>query len=68
MAATSSGGGSSVFAGGGHRLGSDEVESTYVPDPNAPDSGWYIFTYQQFITDEFPRCRRDRCPPSDVLV
>ncbi|KAH9840529.1 uncharacterized protein C8Q71DRAFT_739788 [Rhodofomes roseus] len=27
---------SSVFAGGGHRLGSDEVESAYIPDPNAP--------------------------------
>ncbi|CAE6508094.1 unnamed protein product [Rhizoctonia solani] len=27
---------SSVFAGGGHTLGSDETESTYIPDPNAP--------------------------------
>ncbi|KDQ58127.1 hypothetical protein JAAARDRAFT_34938 [Jaapia argillacea MUCL 33604] len=24
-----------IFAGGGHTLGSDEVESTYIPDPNA---------------------------------
>jgi UBX domain-containing protein 1 len=25
-----------VFSGSGHTLGSDEVESTYIPDPNAP--------------------------------
>jgi len=24
------------FSGGGHTLGSDEVESTYIPDPTAP--------------------------------
>ncbi|KAL1756914.1 hypothetical protein FB107DRAFT_260497 [Schizophyllum commune] len=28
---------SSAFFGGGHTLGSDEVESTFVPDPNAAD-------------------------------
>ncbi|KZT00093.1 SEP-domain-containing protein [Laetiporus sulphureus 93-53] len=27
---------SSTFTGGGHTLGSDEVESQYIPDPNAP--------------------------------
>ncbi|KAK7696522.1 hypothetical protein QCA50_001180 [Cerrena zonata] len=27
----------SIFSGGGHRLGSDEVESEFIPDPNAPD-------------------------------
>jgi UBX domain-containing protein 1 len=26
----------SAFSGGGYTLGSDDVESTYVPDPNAP--------------------------------
>lgn len=26
---------SSAFTGGGHTLGSDEVESTFIPDPNA---------------------------------
>ncbi|KZT30153.1 SEP-domain-containing protein [Neolentinus lepideus HHB14362 ss-1] len=26
----------SHFTGGGHTLGSDEVESTYIPDPDAP--------------------------------
>ncbi|KAI6127014.1 ubiquitin-related domain-containing protein [Pisolithus sp. B1] len=26
-----------VFRGGGHTLGSDEVESTYIPDPDVPD-------------------------------
>ncbi|KAH7908817.1 hypothetical protein BJ138DRAFT_310443 [Hygrophoropsis aurantiaca] len=25
-----------IFTGGGHMLGSDEVESTFVPDPSAP--------------------------------
>ncbi|KAA1473324.1 SEP-domain-containing protein [Dentipellis sp. KUC8613] len=28
--------GSSFFSGGGHTLGSDEVDSTFIPDPNAP--------------------------------
>jgi UBX domain-containing protein 1 len=27
---------STAFSGAGHTLGSDEVESTYVPDPNSP--------------------------------
>lgn len=26
---------SSIFTGGGHTLGSDEVDSTYIPDPTA---------------------------------
>lgn len=30
--------GSTAFSGGGYTLGSDEVESTYVPDPNGPPS------------------------------
>ncbi|KAG9089044.1 hypothetical protein FRC06_001732, partial [Ceratobasidium sp. 370] len=34
-----SGPSSHVFSGGGHTLGSDEVESTYIPDPNAPPPG-----------------------------
>jgi hypothetical protein len=28
--------GFSVFSGGGHTLGSDDVPSTYIADPNAP--------------------------------
>lgn len=28
--------GSGAFSGAGHTLGSDEVESTYIPDPNGP--------------------------------
>ena len=28
--------GSSAFSGGGYTLGSDEIESAYVPDPNGP--------------------------------
>jgi UBX domain-containing protein 1 len=32
--------GSNAFSGGGYTLGSDDVESTYVPDPNrSPDPG-----------------------------
>ena len=34
-----SGGNSSrpgIFSGGGHTLGGDEVESTFIPDPDAP--------------------------------
>ena len=30
--------GSSVFSGGGYTLGSDEIESTFVPDPNGPSN------------------------------
>lgn len=30
---------SNLFAGGGHTLGSEDVESTYIPDPNAPPPG-----------------------------
>ncbi|KAI0275824.1 hypothetical protein BGY98DRAFT_990057 [Russula aff. rugulosa BPL654] len=30
--------GSSAFSGAGYTLGSDEVESTYIPDPNGPPS------------------------------
>ncbi|KAF9022813.1 SEP-domain-containing protein [Hymenopellis radicata] len=29
--------GSGAFAGGGHTLGSDDIESSYIPDPNAPE-------------------------------
>ncbi|OBZ73369.1 UBX domain-containing protein 1 [Grifola frondosa] len=29
---------SRAFFGGGHTLGSDEVESTYIPDPDAPSA------------------------------
>lgn len=31
--------GSGVFSGGGHTLGSEDVESSFIPDPNAPASG-----------------------------
>jgi UBX domain-containing protein 1 len=30
-----------AFFGGGHTLGSDEVESTFVPDPTASEEGEY---------------------------
>ncbi|QRV95724.1 UBX (ubiquitin regulatory X) domain protein [Ceratobasidium sp. AG-Ba] len=34
-----SGPSSRFFTGGGHTLGSDEIDSTYIPDPNAPPPG-----------------------------
>lgn len=30
---------SSAFTGGGHTLGSDDVQSSYIPDPNAASQG-----------------------------
>jgi UBX domain-containing protein 1 len=29
---------SAAFAGAGYTLGSDEVESTYIPDPSGPSN------------------------------
>lgn len=29
---------SRIFGGGGHTLGSEDVESQFIPDPNAPPS------------------------------
>jgi UBX domain-containing protein 1 len=40
---------SSAFSGGGYTLGSDELESTYVPDPNAPPNpGKYLAPFPTF--------------------
>jgi UBX domain-containing protein 1 len=43
------------FSGGGHTLGSDDVESSFIPDPNAPPPApgmlntvrvmWYLLWY-----------------------
>ena len=33
-----------AFSGGGHTLGSDEVDSAFVPDPNAEDGEGTIFS------------------------
>ena len=40
---------SSVFSGGGYTLGSDEVESTYVPDPTAPANPGQCLVRSLFI-------------------
>lgn len=32
-----------VFSGGGHTLGSDEVESQFIPDPNGPAGTFIAF-------------------------
>ncbi|KAG2148891.1 hypothetical protein DEU56DRAFT_782703 [Suillus clintonianus] len=37
------------FSGGGHTLGSDEVESAYVPDPNAEDDEGEIVVRHLYI-------------------
>ncbi len=34
---------SGAFSGSGHTLGSDEVDSAFVPDPNAEDGEGTIF-------------------------
>ncbi|KAI6015327.1 hypothetical protein F5J12DRAFT_817518 [Pisolithus orientalis] len=39
-----------AFRGGGHMLGSDEVESTYIPDPDAPDEEGEVEVAQRNIT------------------
>lgn len=49
-----------AFRGGGHKLGSDEVESQYVADPDADDEGrpWnrapkgWMITIQSYLEDE----------------
>jgi len=35
---------SGAFSGGGHTLGSDEVESSFIPDPSAPEGEGVLCT------------------------
>lgn len=35
---------SGAFSGGGHTLGSDEVDSSFIPDPSAEDGEGTIFS------------------------
>jgi len=44
---------STVFRGGGHTLGSDEVESTYIPDPNAEDGAESVIRRLTFWRNGF---------------
>ena len=41
--------GSSAFSGAGYTLGSDEVESTYIPDPNGPPSPGTVSQHGRLI-------------------
>src|ERR1700728_2325731 len=59
-----------AFSGGGHRLGGENVESAYIPDPNAPsDTGGFtslprISTHYIFTN----RVRRDSGRASDHIL
>jgi len=46
-------GGSRTFTGGGHRLGSDEVDSSYIPDPTATDRQEPIIRHLTFWREGF---------------
>ncbi|KAJ7769388.1 SEP-domain-containing protein, partial [Mycena metata] len=64
---------SSAFSGGGHTLGSDEVASTYIPDPNAPADPALVpvtrsltFWRDGFSIEDGPLMRYD--DPADAAV
>ncbi len=65
---------STPFRGGGHTLGSDEVESTFIPDPNAEDNaGMYHYSFVWFAPinhsiDDRMFCRRNSHSPSHILA
>jgi len=44
---------STAFRGGGHTLGSDEVESTYIPDPDAEDDAETAIRHLTFWRNGF---------------
>lgn len=41
---------SSAFTGGGHTLGSDDVQSSYIPDPNAASQEQQMETAVRYLT------------------
>ena len=58
----------SAFSGGGYTLGSDEIGSTFIPDPNGPASPGRFFypslpAYYIHLTS-----RGYRHPPSHILA
>ncbi|KAJ7769377.1 hypothetical protein B0H16DRAFT_1715842 [Mycena metata] len=64
---------SPAFSGGGHTLGSDEVPSTYIPDPNAPEDPALVpvhrsltFWRDGFSIEDGPLMRYD--DPADAAV
>ncbi|KAJ6629896.1 hypothetical protein B0H10DRAFT_1985755 [Mycena sp. CBHHK59/15] len=64
----------SAFFGGGHTLGSDEVESAYIPDPNASDPSTapatrhLTFWRDGFTVEDGPLMRYDDPQHSEVLA
>ncbi|EIN04200.1 SEP-domain-containing protein [Punctularia strigosozonata HHB-11173 SS5] len=71
-----SGSGRSAFFGGGHTLGSDEVDSTYVPDPDAPAQAeddeplairHIVFWREGFTVENGPLMRYDDPANAQVL-
>ncbi|KAJ4481221.1 SEP-domain-containing protein, partial [Lentinula aciculospora] len=62
---------SRIFSGGGHRLGSDEVESTYVPDPSQqpePTIRHLTFWRDGFTVEDGPLMRYDDPAIQPVLA
>ncbi|KAJ7769374.1 hypothetical protein B0H16DRAFT_1517656 [Mycena metata] len=68
---------SSAFPGGSHTLGSDEVPSSYIPDPNAlsdlifptliPVNRSLTFWRDGFSIEEEPPMWYDDCADAEVL-
>lgn len=53
--------GSSAFSGGGYTLGSDELESTYIPDPSVPRNPGKtprLISYFFFVINLYPPYHR----------
>ncbi|KAK7017610.1 SEP-domain-containing protein [Favolaschia claudopus] len=64
----------SIFSGGGHTLGSDDIASTFVPDPNAPNPAApaqvqrrLIFYRNGFVLHESPFMAYDDPQSREVL-
>jgi UBX domain-containing protein 1 len=61
---------SNVFSGGGYTLGSDEVESTYVPDPSRPANpgqSSVVYTTACIPTSDGVTSPADGCARSHIL-
>ena len=56
------------FGGGGHTLGSDDVESSYVPDPNAMEGEFRLSGCTSLLTRLCRGGRRDRHSSVNILA
>ncbi|KAF8063475.1 hypothetical protein FPV67DRAFT_246408 [Lyophyllum atratum] len=65
---------SSIFSGGGHTLGAEDVESTYIPDPNAqpedevPVIRHLTFWQEGFTVEDGELMRYDEPGNSELLA